>query len=217
MKTYLRLMLFIFCVYFPAMCSPSPRRSPRVEPYGWLSGFVVFTCSFCLFLTPLIHLQLVHEVLACFFPQFFQLGVHRFLAPKPSRWILRLTICVCRLYMFLLPVSYAFALPPARTWGPGLFFFTKQIPLGLHRFLAEALALNLAADYPCLSSLHVPSACFLYIGSTSSSYMRPWLVLSKKIPYRCAPIPRRRPRVESCGWLSVFVVFTCSFCLFLTH
>ena len=75
--------------------------------------------------------------------------------------------------MFILPVSYTFALPPART---------KQIPLGVHRSLAEALALNLTADYLCLSSLHVPSACFLHLCSTSSSYMRPWLVLSKKNP-----------------------------------
>ena len=218
------------------MCTDSSPRSPRVESYGWLSVFVVFTCSFCLFLTHLLYLQLVHKALACFFfTKQIPLGVHRFLAealalnltadylylsslyvpsacflhicstfssymrpwlvfstifsarsaqiprPKLSRWILRLPICVCLLYMFLLPVSYTFALPPARTWGPGLFF-SKTNPLGVHRFLAEALALNLAADYLCLSSLHVPSACFLHLCSTFSSYMRPWLVLSKKNP-----------------------------------
>ena len=162
MKTYLRLMLFIFFVYFPARCSPSPRRSPRVEPYGRLSGFVVFTCSFCLFLTPLIYLQLVHEVLACFSPHFFQLGVHRFLTRSPRvesyGWLSVFVVFTCSFCLFLTHLLY-------------------------------------------LQLVHEAQACFFY--KTNSP--------------RCAPIPRRSPRVESYGWLSVFVVFTCSFCLFLTH
>ncbi len=126
MKTYLRLMLFIFCVYFPARCSPSPRRSPRVEPYGWLSGFVVFTCSLCLFLTPLIYLQLVHEVLACFFPTICSARC----APIPRPEALELNLTADYLCLSSLHVPSAcflhinFALHPARTWGPGLFFLT---------------------------------------------------------------------------------------------
>ena len=147
----------------------------------------------------------------------FQLGVHRVLAEA-----LALNLTADYLGLSSLHVPSACFLHLWSTSSSNMRFWLVFSTMFSARCAPiprpEALALNLTADYLCLSSFRVPSACFLHICSTSSSYMMPWLVFFYKTnSARCAPIPRRSPRVESCGWLSVFVVFTCSFCLFLTH
>ena len=120
--------------------------------------------------------------------------------------------------MFLPPVSYTFCSTCSSYMRPWLVF-SKTNPLGVHKFLTEALALNLTADYLCLSSLHVPSACFLHLCSTSSSYMRPSLVFF----HTFFQLGVHRFLAEALAlnltadYMCVCVVFTCSFCLFLTH
>ena len=134
-----------------------------------------------------------------FFPLFFQLGVHRFLAEPLALNLTAEYLCLSSLHVpsacFLHLLLYLQLLHEALAC-----FFPKKILLGVHRFLDEALALNLTADYLCLSSLHVPSACFVHLCSTSSSYMRPSLVFFPHFfSARSAQIPRRSPRVESYG------------------
>ena len=121
------------------------------------------------FLHILLYLQLVHEALACFFSH--KNSARCAPIPRPEALALNLTadyLCLSSLHVpsacFLHICSTS-----SSYMRPWLVFFTKQIPLGVHRFLAEALALNLTADYLCLSSLHVPSACFLHICSIPSA------------------------------------------------
>ena len=117
-----------------------------------------------------------------FFPTIFSARC----APIPRPEALALNLTADYLFLSSLHVPSACFLHICSTFSsymrPWLVFSTifsarsAQIPR------VEALAVNLTADYLCLSSLHVPSACFLHLCSTSSSYMRPWLVFSKTNP-----------------------------------